>query len=320
MSSRGATPGAFLVACALLVTFTGCSTEPRGQGPKDDTLPAPMAVRIRASPRAVTVGTPVFRAGGGAQEGPLAFGRVNGGVIDAQGRLWVADDMASHIVRVDTAGQVDVVGSGGRGPAQFAQLAILGWSEGRVVAYDQELNRVSVISPGVDTFSARRLPPPVWQGRPRQMVGRGSAGQEVFFSMNMLRTGPGYDPKTPRWRDYPPIRVAVEDSVAAVTLFSEMEQGIYFDGKRYLRSPFTTAVRAAVFADTAFLVGTAGADVLVSDLAGHERTALNLGEGAGTPVDDAVADKVRAHLEAMSETRRGAPRMRWPGTRSGGRC
>ena len=72
--------------------------------------------------------SPTFRIGGAEASGPTAFGRIAGAVIDARGRLWIADGQTSQIIRVGRDGRVtDLLGGRGEAPGDFLKLQILGW-------------------------------------------------------------------------------------------------------------------------------------------------------------------------------------------------
>jgi hypothetical protein len=266
------------------------------------------ATPISPSPVTHSLTEPRLTLGGSDAPADHAFGRIRGGVFDSVGRLWVADGMASELVRIGAEGGTDRIGGRGRGPGEFLQPSVLGLRHDSVVVFDVEQRRVVLVEPGTDGSVTRRLEPATWGGSPRFMVGLGRGGAYVFipFFSGFRPTGEAYDPRRPGWVSVTPVQVVAEHGPdSSVILFSEPLADLYFDGERDLRDPFSGAWVAGSVGDTVAVVGAVGGDILVGALDGSERVALNLGAEPGATVSDSLVERVQRRLhEVAREGRR----------------
>lgn len=293
-----------LLAAILSLAAVGACAESAEHAATGDEGMAPSSFRsVQMGTDMVSLTEPLFRVGGSESEGPTAFGRVNGGVFDGKGRLWIGDDMAGHLVRLDDRGNVaDVFGRRGQGPGEFLQVAILGRSGTDVIMYDVEQRRTVVVDETTDESTTTPLPAARWGGVPRHMCGMGLRGEYVFIPLDQ----PGDDGGRNGWRGNPPARLVVErrDGSSEVLLTGRHAWKAYFDGQRYTLHPLQTRVAAAVHNDTVALVGTMDGDVLIGSLGGSNPLALNMGPVAGTEVDDSAFRRIEAFLENIPPPQR----------------
>lgn len=256
--------------------------------------------------------SPTFRIGGAEASGPTAFGRIAGAVIDARGRLWIADGQTSQIIRVGRDGRVtDLLGGRGEGPGEFLRVQILGWEGSNVVLYDQSQSRVTLIDEVSDREVVQRVSS-MWEDRPKMgIVGLGPASENVFVPVQGLQIrGVVVDgmPNVPGWYEYGPTRVVVESATgaSAVLLSEPLNVEDYFDGQRLLRHPLLTGAVPRVWGDTVVLVGTLGGDILVSALGGGEPEALNMSQIPGVELASDARRRIREFLDGLSDQRRPA--------------
>lgn len=86
--------------------------------------------------------TPVTRIGA-VDSGPAAFGRIRSVVADGEGRIYVADNMASEIRVFDADGSwLHTIGRRGGGPGEFGDLYSLAWLGDELVAMDPSNARI----------------------------------------------------------------------------------------------------------------------------------------------------------------------------------
>ena len=265
-------------------------------------------IQVALSPVTVTLDAPLFRVGGSAASGLTAFGRVRGGVIDSGERLWIGDDQASHIVRLDRSGDgVDAVGRRGQGPGEFLQVEIMGWSAGRVATYDVEQRRVVLIDPATDETTTHPLYSPQWDDRPRMMMGIGSRGEHVFIPLEGFVGFELYEtPAAPGWYRSAEQRVVVQRSEddSDVVLSGAPYAEWYMDGDEQLAHPLRTVTQARVHADTVAFVGTLAGDVFVARLDGTYRRAFNMSEEPGAALGADALERAQDLLEAIPPERR----------------
>lgn len=255
---------------------------------------------------------------------PLAFGRVTGGVTDPQGRLWVSDGMSGQVTRIEPGGAYTVVGHRGQGPGEYVQPRVVGWRGIDVIVVDEELGRITLINSENDSVATHRIEPPLWRGSPRFIAGLGPNGEYVFvpYYSGYRRSGEGLDPKKPEWVPLSPVMLAVQNPLdTGVVLFAEPIADIYFDGESYRRDPTSHAWDAGVVGDTVVLAGASQGDLLISDISGSSRLALNMSARPGVEVTVTVGERIESYLEGLPEdlanrlapvealTKRGFPRV-----------
>ena len=80
--------------------------------------------------------------------GPTSFGRISGIVVDDDGVMWVADDLAAEIRRFDADGHyLGAIGRSGEGPGEFTGIAgIKRMPDGRIVVWDSRGGRFNFLS------------------------------------------------------------------------------------------------------------------------------------------------------------------------------
>lgn len=287
--------------CVLWTLAAACARigdNPEDVGADAVMISVPTPSVLRLDPREFSLDDPLYQVGGTSATGPLAFGRVRGGVIGPQGRLWIADDLAGHIVVLDDQGGLSqLIGGKGQGPGEFMQVEVLGWGGGGIAAYDVEQRRTSVIDPvtaEVRTVSTRTtaLGPDYV---PEHVQGVGAQDRRVSIPLDQPS-----QPSGTGWTAYPATRVVVadHDGPSRTVMAGVSPIGTYFDGERYLRHPLQTLVDAAVSGDVAALVGTVTGDLLLADLDGTNVRSINWNAAPGLP----VGPETRTWLESFWES------------------
>lgn len=137
-------------AFPLLMFLAACGSL-GDQAPADvtfsvDTVAGIARVRNLGHPP-VLLAVPVLRVGS-LSGGPDEFGRIRSLVADADGRIYIADNIAQEIKVFSSAGDhLRTIGRSGAGPAEFADLYSLAWLDGNLAAMDPRNGRISVLSP-----------------------------------------------------------------------------------------------------------------------------------------------------------------------------
>lgn len=110
---------------------------------------------------------PVISLGGPDATGPTQFFRIQGVHVDGTGRLWVADGQSGELRIFEPDGShLKTRGGRGEGPGEFAQIRLLGSSEGDLVLVgDGQIDRITVFDPDgqfvrTERVSASDRPPP----------------------------------------------------------------------------------------------------------------------------------------------------------------
>lgn len=90
---------------------------------------------------------PVLRLGS-IEGGPEEFGPIRSVIADAEGNVYVADNLA-HTVRVFTPDgrHLRNIGRQGAGPGEFGDLYALAWLDGQLAAMDPRNARIGLLSP-----------------------------------------------------------------------------------------------------------------------------------------------------------------------------
>lgn len=288
-----------LCLCVMVLLASGCRSDRDGEYGSQDG-----ASVVRLSEHSETFDAPLFRVGGANATGPVAFGRIDGVVIDSANRIWVGDDLATSIVRLDRTGRLlDVLGRSGQGPGEFLRVAILGWHGDSVVVRDDNQQRITFIDEASDELSLvgfERFA----EDRPRTLAGVGSNGEFVFQPLDGLRgLAPGEDPQGPQWIEYAPARVTVETVGEYTSLMSaSLNIATYFDGTSYVRHPLMTIPLVRVGGDEVVLVGSLDGDIIAGHMESGEVRVLNMSEEPGLPLDGDASAEVREFVERLQES------------------
>jgi len=122
---------------------------------KIDTLGGTVSVHIAGSPPEWGL-EPVLRIGTEAG-GPEEFGRIRSLTADADGNIYVADNLA-HTIRVFAADgrHMRSMGGRGQGPGEFADLYSLAWLGDGLAAMDPGNARISIFSREGEVLEAIR--------------------------------------------------------------------------------------------------------------------------------------------------------------------
>lgn len=236
----------------------------------------------------------LYSVGGPDAEGELAFGRISGAVLDSGGGLWISDVYASHVLKIDRDGTLEsVFGRDGRGPGEYLEPEIIGWTGQHIVVMDKEVGRYSLLDLEGEVSSTHRASS--WgEGGPLWVTGVGEGGRYMYVPLAgfVLESEPSVG-----WM--PGNQLDLEDSSTGRVLFSgTMPFAGYWDGKRHRADPFLEPVfwmQVAHPSHIVAIVGIEGADLyLVNSVTGNVQ-AFEVADSLGT-LSDADVDSTQARL------------------------
>lgn len=146
-------------ASSFAVLLAACGEPPGLAGPEIETVVDTVAgiVHVRNLGTAPAwEAVPVLRLGS-TEGGPEEFGRIRSLVADAEGNIYVADNLA-HEIRVfaPEGRHLRNIGRRGAGPGEFGDLYALAWLDGDLAAMDPRNARISILSPQGEWVDAVR--------------------------------------------------------------------------------------------------------------------------------------------------------------------